>query len=116
MTILTSSVIEEIYNERKRQVLKEEFDTKHDDGHIGGEMSLAAMCYCMAASVAARVPATEKQYQSSPAAPVWPWNEDWWKPKNPRRDLIRAAALIVAEIERLDRMVNKKGEDNASNS
>jgi len=27
----------------------------------------------------------------------------WWKPKGPRRDLIRAAALIVAEIERIDR-------------
>jgi hypothetical protein len=34
---------------------------------------------------------------------LWPWHDDWWKPKDRRRDLIRAAALIVAEIERLDR-------------
>jgi hypothetical protein len=27
----------------------------------------------------------------------------WWKPKDRRRDLVRAAALIIAEIERLDR-------------
>ena len=33
----------------------------------------------------------------------WPWSLDWWKPKDPRRDLVRAGALIVAEIERLDR-------------
>lgn len=33
----------------------------------------------------------------------WPWNGRWWKPTNRRRDLIKAGALIVAEIERLDR-------------
>ena len=33
----------------------------------------------------------------------WPWEPRWWKPKNPRRDLVRAAALLIAEIERLDR-------------
>ena len=34
---------------------------------------------------------------------LWPWAASWWKPKNRRRDLVRAAALIVAEIERIDR-------------
>jgi len=34
---------------------------------------------------------------------TWPWAEKWWKPKNERRDLVKAAALILAEIERLDR-------------
>jgi hypothetical protein len=29
--------------------------------------------------------------------------EEMWKPEDRRRDLIRAAALLVAEIERLDR-------------
>lgn len=33
----------------------------------------------------------------------WPFETSWWKPKNTRSDLIRAAALIVAEIERFDR-------------
>lgn len=32
----------------------------------------------------------------------------WWKPGAPRRMLIKAAALIVAEIERLDRAAAKK--------
>lgn len=35
--------------------------------------------------------------------PTWPWGAEWWKPKEPRRDLVRAGALIIAEIERLDR-------------
>jgi hypothetical protein len=37
----------------------------------------------------------------------WPWEDKWWKPKDRRRDLVRAGALIVAEIERLDRLAAK---------
>ncbi len=35
----------------------------------------------------------------------WPesWASCWFKPKDRRRDLIKAGALILAEIERLDR-------------
>ncbi|HEY1244085.1 MAG TPA: hypothetical protein VGF29_04560 [Hyphomicrobiaceae bacterium] len=32
----------------------------------------------------------------------WPGDLAWWKPKDRRQGLIAAAALIVAEIERLD--------------
>jgi len=38
----------------------------------------------------------------TPQEIVSAWAREWWKPKDRRRDLIRAAALIVAEIERLD--------------
>jgi hypothetical protein len=31
------------------------------------------------------------------------WDRDSWKPKDRRRNLVRAAALLIAEIERLDR-------------
>jgi hypothetical protein len=34
---------------------------------------------------------------------LWPWDDEWFKLTDPRRDLIKAAALIIAEIERLDR-------------
>jgi len=36
---------------------------------------------------------------------AWPWDPKWWKPKDRRRDLVRAAALIIAEIDRHDREV-----------
>jgi len=32
----------------------------------------------------------------------WPWH-DGFKPKGKRADLVRAAAFIIAEIEKLDR-------------
>jgi len=35
----------------------------------------------------------------------WPikWMAAWFKPTDPRRDLVKAGALCIAEIERLDR-------------
>jgi hypothetical protein len=34
----------------------------------------------------------------------WPWDASWWKPSNdPVRNLVKAGALIAAEIDRLQR-------------
>lgn len=94
------SVIEEIAAERRRQIEVEGWTPKHDDDeHASGEMAYAAACYCIADD-------------NSPGflLAYWPWSHRWWKPKSRRRDLIRAAALIVAEIERLDRAAQGGGE------
>lgn len=91
-------VLEEIAAERKRQIKEEGWTTKHDDTHDRGEMALAAACY--AASGSGR---EDGVLQQSSWWSVWPWDLKWWKPKDRRRDLVRAGALIVAEIERLDR-------------
>jgi hypothetical protein len=104
------TVIDEIANERRRQKVVEGWSAAHDDGHTDGEMSRAAACYAAHASAYQRV-ASDVSLQAyasvEPCASInsigWPWDREWWKPRNPRRDLIRAAALIVAEIERLDR-------------
>lgn len=81
-------VIAEIHAERRRQIEREGWSARHDDRHHGcGELAGAAACYA--------VPELKDH--------LWPWQDNDWKPKERRRDLIRAAALIVAEIERLDR-------------
>lgn len=33
----------------------------------------------------------------------WPWDFQWFKPSDDRRNLVKAGALILAELERLDR-------------
>lgn len=86
----------DVQAERFRQISEEEWTPEHDDEHAGGEMAKAAACYVMG----------RKFYEYvAPGVPreVWPWDLKWWKPKGRRRDLVRAAALIIAEIERLDR-------------
>ncbi|HHW2459226.1 TPA: AAA family ATPase [Pseudomonas aeruginosa] len=40
---------------------------------------------------------------------AWPWDEQWWKPTSARRDLVKACALALAEIERLDRAAASQG-------
>lgn len=96
------SVIDEIANERRRQADHEGWTTGHDDGHVLGEMARAAACYALPVAIRGFV---LSQSLGSVLTVLWPstWNDHWWKPKDRRRDLIRAAALIVAEIERIDR-------------
>lgn len=106
-------VILEIANERLRQISVEGWTPEHDDQHSSGELAGAAGYY--AKHVNARqwcFKNNPDDYQCEPEPSGWPWAAEWWKPKNPRSDLIRAAALIVAELERLDR-ASKLVEGNA---
>lgn len=106
----------DVLNERIRQQDDEGWTAEHDDGHTMGEMPLAALCYTMNAIVYAQMRAAgipvETLAEKSAAAPVperWPWDKSWWKPAGQRRNLVKAAALIIAEIERLDRAEGKVG-------
>ena len=91
-------VIEEIAAERERQQSVEGWSIGHDDEHDDGALARAAASYAFIGSFESRgaTHATKPVY--------WPWDRAWWKPKDRRTDLIRAGALIVAEIERLDRV------------
>lgn len=88
-----------IADERDRQIEKEGWTAAHDDttGHQNGEMIDAALSYIRAAinydHPAMRNPPKE-----------WPWERQWWKPApTPLRNLVKAGALIAAEIDRLIR-------------
>jgi hypothetical protein len=96
--------ISEIAAERMRQQQKEGWTKHHDDTHIHGEMARAAACYALHTTAADDPHPSEIVFTCNW---YWPWQGHWWKPKDARRDLIRAAALIVAEIERLDRALAK---------
>lgn len=86
----------DVLAERERQKSVEGWTEAHDDLHLRGEMALAASSYAMWSFPAERT--------TEAARAVWPWADEWFKPKDPRRDLVRAGALIIAEIERLDRV------------
>lgn len=95
----TSAVLDEIGRERDRVRDDEGFDAVHDDEHTDGSIACAAACYAMPEAV--RMKVADKDGRSVPVH--WPWSADAWKPGDRRRELIKAAQLIVAEIERLDR-------------
>ena len=89
--------------ERQRQMDVEGWTTAHDDAHGAGEIALAAGCYALYAGECSGIFRDEWTESNLKTPLFWPWAESWWKPTDKRRDLVKAAALLLAEIERLDR-------------
>lgn len=91
---------EMIAAERERQVTEEGWTPQHDDEHRNGELAMAAACYAAEAGMRP----THSHMRAAPVASGWPWEQQWWKPTgDPVRDLVKAGALIAAEIDRLQR-------------
>ncbi len=89
----------DVLAERRRQIESEGFNAIHDDTYGESEKLVhAAVCYAVADGDAGAVAST-----------LWPWSLSWWRPKSKRRNLVRAAALIIAEIDRMDRAALKGG-------
>lgn len=96
-----TSILREVSEERARQIQVEDWTPHHDDGHEGGELARYAAFY---AGVCDGMTLTRIDSLSD----LLPWGDsaDAIKKaltKSPRRRLVIAAALLVAEIERLDR-------------
>lgn len=109
----------DVLAERRRQVEKEGWTPEHDDEHIQpGDsfafpsdrmtpLAAAAACYLTAYP-------TEEGYTKFSHLTRWPWGLPSYKPECGRRgQLIKAGALILAEIERLDRAAPQPGEGSA---
>jgi len=94
----------DVLDERRRQVEVEGWTPEHDDEHAACEMADAAAAYALHYS---------GWSEGGRPVEVWPadWSNKWWKPSTPRRDLIKAGALILAEIERIDRAAAKGEND-----
>jgi len=95
-----SKALDDIAAERHRQIEAEGWTPEHDDDHTSGQIAGAAACYALTAVA---------HWGAGPAIEhLWPWSRAWWKPKDKRNNLVRAAALIAAEIDRLDRAENRQ--------
>ena len=101
--VVTSLGAELIAAERQRQIKDEGWTPEHDDEHDMGEMAAAAMCYASLVidkDISHIMETDSGQF----AREWWPWDMEWWKPsKDPIRNLVKAGALIAAEIDRLQR-------------
>jgi hypothetical protein len=103
------SGVDLIAAERQRQIEQEGFDAVHDDTtHQDGSLAAAGAMYALHAGTAGvldnrgnRKWVTLGQHY----APLnWPWEIADWKPSEHRiADLVKAGALIAAEIDRLER-------------
>ena len=101
--LATTKAARDVLAERRRQIEAEGWTPQHDDNHDAGELASAASAYALAAA-----DELDPRSRGAGAYPtrlpgMWPWDCDSWKPDDPRRMLVKAGALILAEIERLDR-------------
>ena len=95
MSDMTKAALD-VLAERRRQIEAEGWTPEHDDEHSKGQLAAAAACYALASIGIKGNEDVQIRF--------WPWDDGWWRPSNRRRDLVKAGALILAEIERLDRM------------
>ena len=92
---MTTIGTELIAAERQRQIDVEGWAPEHDDEHHGQELVRAARAYLFEVLA-------PHQFGFHPQE--WPWETPWWKPSpDPVRNLIKAGALVAAEIDRLQR-------------
>lgn len=82
---------ERIAAERQRQIDSEGYTPEHDASHTDGELYDAAMAYIYAT----------RGYPDG-GAMFWPWDKESFKPSGDQlHNLVRAGALIAAEIDRI---------------
>jgi len=90
-----TSAARDVLAERHRQIAAEGWSTQHDDEHAAGQLAAAGACYA----------AFTQAYQVGDPPRYWPWAPEWWKPSSDRRrNWVKSCALMLAEIERHDRM------------
>lgn len=97
----------DVLEERKRQIMVEGFDAKHDDLYTKGELPRAAVCYILPSYCEFLGYIHSKEYILQNPPNIWPFHKSWWKPKSKRENLIKALALGLAELDRMDRMGEK---------
>ena len=101
-----------ICEERKRQIEVEGWSAEHDDReHSPGSLAQAGAAYALHA--AAKLDNRGSDALCECAESNWPFDAVWWKPtpEDPIRQLAKAGALIAAEIDRLQRMNNRRSLD-----
>jgi len=102
------SGVELIAAERRRQIEVEGWTPEHDEEHDSGELLDAARSYELVAAF--QLLGDDPEHADSAIVrratevpPIWPWDQSWWKPSDdPIRNLVKAGALIAAEIDRLE--------------
>lgn len=100
--------IELIAEERTRQIEVEGWTPEHDKLHQGEQLAQSAACYA--------IPQKYRNEKMRDGLTIreflWDWSKSWWKPspKNRIKELVKAGALIAAEIDRLQNK-DKEGEN-----
>lgn len=114
-----AAIARELLAELARRRTQEGFSAAADDAFATGELAHAAAAYAFTGALTAPEdrhaavspkgpPISERSWLHNVISELWPFSWSWWRPSSPRADLVKAGALIIAEIERLDRSAQPK--------
>ena len=78
--------------ERERQVTVEGYDAEHDQCHSPMTLARAAVSYILC---------NDENKRRVAKNTYWPWEDKYYKPRDMKRNLIRAGALVAAAIDLL---------------
>lgn len=101
--------VKDVLAERQRQIKSEGYSPESDDAYWQNDLVKAAVCYAWPMYPMREGVGEDPHDQRKWAPDLWPWEARHWKPKDRRSNLVRAGALILAEIERLDRVERHHG-------
>lgn len=97
--VLTGDALRDIISERIRQVDRHGRTLERDlETNAPWDLPLAGASYLNAAID--QLTAEKNVRMADPS--TWPWDPSHWKPEDPRANLVKAAALIWAAIDRID--------------
>lgn len=111
-------IADEVVEERVSQIIKHGYTRSHDDDHENGELAMAAALYASPVDNLVMLESDNERLITKDPWPFWfaspgtPHSEhagDKRNAFNRRKRLVIAGALILAEIERLDRSTGKTG-------
>lgn len=105
--------IELIAAERKRQISSGGWSSAHDDEHENGDIVSAAISYSIFAwwKLVGTACGWNRPMVDTIIGDNWfPWDSTWWKPSEDDqvRNLVKAGALIAAEIDRIQRATGRE--------
>lgn len=101
--VLTGEALRAIVGERMKQIDRHGRDVVRDlQTNEAPDLPLAAVSYLNAAIDQLTGTTAPRRDVSKPDPMTWPWDDQFWRPEDPRGNLVKAAALIWAAIDWLD--------------
>jgi hypothetical protein len=104
--VLDGQALRDLLSERLNQVEQHGFTLDHDRGHSPEVLARAAESYALTA---------QRQLMGAPDAlqqpSIWPFENEWWNPRDARTNALKAAAILWALADRIDYGPDGTGEN-----
>lgn len=104
------TAIELITEERKRQIEVKGYTPEHDDTHTNGELAMSAAAYAARPNINVNIGKHQGVFLTIKRGMLWPFESSSFKPSysnDRKRELVKSVSLMIAEIERLQRLEEK---------